>query len=80
MGRAKFQEFGDHVREGTGLLEDALRIFSDVVLGFAANHLRVAGNRGERILEFVRDAGGKFSKRGQAFLHEHLALEGQRVQ
>ena len=43
--------------------------------GFAANHLRVAGNRRQGVLEFVRDAGGKLSERGQIFLHVNLFLQ-----
>src|SRR6202012_311467 len=36
---------------------------------------RIAGNRGERIFEFVRDAGGKFAERGEIFLQLHLLLQ-----
>ncbi len=70
------QEFGDHVRERARLLENAFGGFADVAgCRFAANHLRVAGNRGQRILEFVRDARGHFAQRREIFLPANLLLQ-----
>src|SRR5258708_29391036 len=40
------------------------------------NHLRVTGNRGQSILEFVGDAGGKLAKSREIFLELHLLLQG----
>ena len=44
-------------------------------MGFAADHLRVAGNRGERIFEFVRDARGHFAEGREIFLPANLFLQ-----
>ena len=75
QGPRKLQKFGHHVGQRARLLDDALRVSAYVALGFAANHLRVAGDRGQRVLEFVRNAGGKLAQRGQALLHLHLVLQ-----
>ena len=48
QGPRKFQEFGDHVGQRARLFEDALRVFAHIALGFAANHLRVAGDGRQR--------------------------------
>ena len=70
------QEFGDHVGQRASLIQDAFGGFADVArLRFAANHLRIAGNRGQRVLEFVRDAGGHFAERREIFLPTNLLLQ-----
>ena len=70
------QKFGDHVGERARLLEYAFGGFANVAGScLAANHLRVAGNRGQGILEFVRDAGGHFAQRREIFLPANLLLQ-----
>src|SRR5256885_279077 len=56
------EEFGDHMSDVAGLFENLVGIVGDFRTRiFGLDELRVSGNGGERILEFVRDAGGKLA-------------------
>src|SRR5258705_12401909 len=58
------EEFGDDVSDVAGLFENLVRVVGDFRARiFGLDELRVSGNRGECILEFVRDAGGKLAER-----------------
>ena len=70
------QEFRHHVGERARLIQDAFGRIADVArLRFAADHLRVAGNRRQRVLEFVRDARGHLAQRREIFLPADLLLQ-----
>ncbi len=77
QGARKFQEFRDHVGQRARLPQDQIAVLVQIGAGlrFAADHLRVAGNRRQGVFEFVRDAGGKLAERGQIFLHVNLFLQ-----
>ena len=53
------EKFGDDVGDVAGLVENFLRVIGGFFAGgFGANHLRVTGDSGEGVFEFVGDAGG----------------------
>src|SRR5256885_7725040 len=70
------EKFGDHVSDVAGLFENLVRVVGDFRAGiFGLDELRVSGNGGERIFEFVRDAGGKLAERCEIFLELHQFLQ-----
>src|SRR5215472_1007517 len=75
-GTGVFEEFGNHVGDVLRLLENfgcAVGNFSGD--GFRFDHLGVAGNGGQRVLEFVRDAGREFAESGEIVLELNLLLQ-----
>ena len=59
-----------------GLFENVLRVIvCFAFFRFRADQLRVSGNGGQRILEFVSDARGELAKSGEVFLELHLLLQ-----
>src|SRR5262249_19656271 len=72
-----FEEFSDDVSDVMSLLEDFGSGVSDVTdSGFGLDHLRVAGDGGQRVFEFMGDAGGEFAESGEILLELDLLLEG----
>ncbi len=62
--------------DAAGLIENFLGVFRSVGgVRIGLDHLRVAGNRGQSVLKFMRDAGGKFAKGGEIFAELHLLLQ-----
>ena len=58
------------------LIEDFFGVFECVGgVGLGLDHLRVAGDRGERIFEFMRNTSGEFAEGGEVFSKLHLLLE-----
>src|SRR5207245_11751215 len=70
------QKFCDDVGDAASLIKDFFSVFDCVgSIGLGLDHLRVAGDRGEGIFEFMRDAGGEFAESGEVFSELHLLLE-----
>ena len=70
------EKFGDDMGDVLRLLEDFLGVLGGFFDGgFGANHLGVAGNGGERVFEFVGDAGGEFAESGEIFFELKMLLE-----
>src|SRR5262249_19845017 len=75
-GTGVFEGFGSDVGDGLRLLEKfgcaSANFYGD---GFGFDHLGVAGNGGQRVLEFVRDAGREFAESGEIVLELNLLLQ-----
>src|SRR5229473_116404 len=70
------QELRHHVRDVPRLLQDPFRVVQGLRLGrLRLDHLRVARNGRQRVLELVRDSRGQFPQRRQVFLQLHSLLQ-----
>src|SRR5581483_181636 len=76
-GPGKVEEIGDDAAEGGSFQVNAGgEGADDRRVRFRSQHLAIAGDGGERVLEFVSDAGRHLAQRGQVLAQSHLAAKG----